>query len=189
MGRPAARELSLGDDVRALVTDRDGRIWMAFGDEDEGVYGDHPTAHPGLTAADTAGRVVWRPGPGELPGWPLEGLAAATEGRAAWPARYPDSSGGHLTRIDPAGGPSSSVKCPVRLPIGFAISGRRGVFLTGEGETVRANRSARTGRRPGAGGSSCPAGPAGSGRTAGTACCGSGPGTSGTRWRAGQDLT
>ncbi|MFF1902391.1 hypothetical protein [Kitasatospora sp. NPDC058218] len=133
-GRPA-RELSLGDDVQALVTDRDGRIWMAFGDE--GIYGDHPMAHPGLTAADTAGRVLWRPGPGELPGYPLEGLAAATEGRAAWLAWYPDSSGSYLTRIDPSGGPSSSVKCPVRQPVGFAISGRRGVFLTGRGEVVR----------------------------------------------------
>ncbi|MFE2721931.1 hypothetical protein [Kitasatospora sp. NPDC059327] len=137
-GRPA-RELSLGDDVGALVTDRDGRIWLAFGDE--GIYGDHPLAHSGLTAVDSAGRVVWRPGRGELPDFPLEGLAAATEGRAAWLAWYPDSSGSHLTRIDPAGGPSSSVRCPVREPVGFAITGGRGVFLTAEGEIVRCERA------------------------------------------------
>ncbi|MER7702255.1 hypothetical protein ABTX81_05045 [Kitasatospora sp. NPDC097605] len=138
-GRPV-RDLALGDDLRALTTDREGRIWMAFGDE--GIYGDHPLAHPGLTAVDPGGRVVWRPGEGELPESPLEGLAAATEGTSAWLAWYPDSSGSLLTRIDPAAGTSRSVPSPVRLPLGFAVTGDRGVFLTGDGELAWYGRTA-----------------------------------------------
>ncbi|MER6396925.1 hypothetical protein ABT263_12850 [Kitasatospora sp. NPDC001603] len=127
-------ELVLGDDIRTLVADRDGRIWMAFGDE--GIYGDHPMAHPGLVGADPAGRMVWRPGPDELPGYPLEGLAGATEGRAVWLAWYPGSTASYLTRIDPAGR-SVSRRSPVRLPLGFAVGGRQGIFLTHAGELVR----------------------------------------------------
>ncbi|MFE3501687.1 hypothetical protein [Kitasatospora sp. NPDC059160] len=128
-GTPGA-ELVLGDDTGVLVTDRDGRIWMAYGDE--GIYGDHPTATAGLLAADARGRVVWSPT--GLPADPLEGLAGATEGRCAWLAWYPSSSGSHLTRIDPADGSSGTVPCPARQPVGFAVRGREGVFLTGGGE-------------------------------------------------------
>ncbi|MFB7615606.1 hypothetical protein [Kitasatospora sp. NPDC056181] len=122
-----ARELTLGHCIQALVTDRDGRIWMAYGDE--GVHGDHPASQTGLHGMDTAGRTVWSPERGELPGYPLEGLAAATEGRAVWLAWYPDTKGSFLTRVDPAGGPSSSLPLPVREPVGFAVRGDRAVFL------------------------------------------------------------
>ncbi|KJS55592.1 hypothetical protein VM98_12375 [Streptomyces rubellomurinus subsp. indigoferus] len=128
-GTPEA-ELSLGDDMPVLVTDRDGRIWMAYGDE--GIFGDHPMAVAGLRAADTAGRAVWSPS--GLPGEPLEGLAGATEGGCAWLAWYPSSSGSYLTRVDPVGGASTTTRSPVRLPIGFAVRGREGVFLTKDGE-------------------------------------------------------
>ncbi|MBO1416532.1 hypothetical protein [Streptomyces sp. FH025] len=126
------RVLGLGDDIRALVTDRDGRIWMAYGDE--GIYGDHPLAHHGLLGVDTHGRTVWRPEQRKLPAYPLEGLAGATEGRYAWLAWYPSSSGSHLTRIDPADGSSNTVRLPVRVPVGFAVRGREGVFLSRGGE-------------------------------------------------------
>ncbi|MFD7584083.1 hypothetical protein ACFV84_01380 [Kitasatospora sp. NPDC059811] len=124
------RELALGDDVRVLVTDRDGRIWMAYGDE--GIYGDHPMAAAGLRAADTRGRVVWSPD--KLPSYPLEGLAGATDGRSAWLAWYPSPSVSHLTRIDAVDRPSTTVPCPVRLPVGFAVHGGQGVFLSSGGE-------------------------------------------------------
>ncbi len=127
------RELRLGDDVRALVTDRNGRIWTAYGDE--GIYGDHPMSFAGLRGADTHGRVVWSPDHRkELPGYPLEGLAGATEGRYAWLAWYPSSSGSYLTRIEETAGTSTTVPCPVRLPVGFAVRAREGVFLTSGGE-------------------------------------------------------
>ncbi|WP_380285994.1 hypothetical protein [Kitasatospora purpeofusca] len=173
-GRPV-RELALGDDLLVLTTDRAGRIWMAFGDE--GIYGDHPVAHPGLTAADPGGRVVRRPQEGELPGRPLEGLAAATEGMAAWPAWYPDSLVSLLTRVDPADGTSRSVPSPVPEPLGFAITGDRGVFLTRAGGSARYGRSA-DGVCSGSRGRSTA-----SARTAGTGCCGSGRATPGTGWR------
>ncbi|MFJ7273276.1 hypothetical protein [Kitasatospora sp. NPDC098663] len=124
------RELALGDDVQVLVTDRDGRIWMAYGDE--GIYGDHPMAAAGLRAADTHGRVVWSPD--KLPSYPLEGLAGATDGRSAWLAWYPSPSVSHLTRIDEVDRPSTTVPCPVRLPVGFAIHRGQGVFLSTGGE-------------------------------------------------------
>ncbi|MGA5816879.1 hypothetical protein ACPC54_03285 [Kitasatospora sp. NPDC094028] len=128
-GTPAA-ELALGDDMPVLVTDRAGRIWMAYGDE--GIYGDHPMATAGLRAADTAGRAVWSPS--DLPAHPLEGLAGATEGGCAWLAWYPGSSASYLTRVDPADGSSTTTRSPVRLPLGFAVRGREGVFLTRGGE-------------------------------------------------------
>ncbi|MGW7585550.1 hypothetical protein ACWGKU_32170 [Kitasatospora sp. NPDC054768] len=127
------RELLLGDDTPVLVTDRDGRIWMAYGDE--GIYGDHPMSCAGLRGADTHGRVVWSPDHRkDLPGYPLEGLAGATEGRYAWLAWYPGSSGSYLTRIEAADGTSSTVPCPVRTPVGFAVRAREGVFLSPGGE-------------------------------------------------------
>ncbi|GHF28361.1 hypothetical protein GCM10018790_02220 [Kitasatospora xanthocidica] len=132
------RELLLGDDIGVLVSDRDGRIWMAYGDE--GIYGDHPMAVPGLRAVDGTGRSVWSPRDrpqDRLPGYPLEGLAGATEGRYAWLAWYPSPSGSYLTRIDPVDGSSTTVPCPVRQPAGFAVRGREGVFLSGGGELTR----------------------------------------------------
>lgn len=178
-GRPA-RELTLGHDIQALVTDRDGRIWMAFGDE--GVYGDHPASQAGLLGTDAAGRTVWSPRRGELPGYPLEGLAGATEGRAVWLAWYPDSRGSHLTRIDPSTGTSSSLRLPVRLPVGFAIDGRRAVFLLGSGELVWCELTGKEWRERRRERLRVPGELDRGGRSAGTACSGSGRGTAGTGW-------
>ncbi|MFJ8625892.1 hypothetical protein ACIRD3_24035 [Kitasatospora sp. NPDC093550] len=143
------RVLGLGDDIRALVTDRGGRIWMAYGDE--GIYGDHPISAAGLRGVDTRGRVVWTPEQKKLPDYPLEGLAAATEGPYAWLAWYPSSSGSYLTRIDPADGSSTTVPCPVRVPLGFAVRGREAVFLDRGGELtwylLVGKEWKRTGRR------------------------------------------
>ncbi|MEV7597528.1 hypothetical protein AB0O91_09080 [Kitasatospora sp. NPDC089797] len=140
-------ELALGDDIRVLVTGRDGRIWMAYGDE--GIYGDHPLSCSGLRAVDTRGRSVWSPDRAGLPGHPLEGLAGATEGPRAWLAWYPGSSGSYLTRVDPADGTQFTVPCPVRLPVGFAIRGREGVFLSRDGELSRQLLVGKTWKRTG----------------------------------------
>ncbi|MFG2904071.1 hypothetical protein ACGF13_03230 [Kitasatospora sp. NPDC048286] len=141
-GSPA-RELQLGDDVQALTTDRDGRIWLAFGDE--GNYGDNPLARCGLLGLDTAGRIVWRPDFRELGDEPLEGLAAATEGRRTWLAWYGERS--HLTGIDPAEGEPVVMRLPARQPVGFAIAGDRAVFLQPGGELLRCERESRKGWR------------------------------------------
>ncbi|MFF4380258.1 hypothetical protein [Kitasatospora sp. NPDC001547] len=141
-GRPA-RELRLGDDIQALITDRDGRIWLAFGDE--GNHGDDPLGRCGLLGLDTAGRTVWRPDFEALGDEPLEGLAAATEGRRAWLAWYGDRS--HLTGIDPAGGEPVVLRLPARQPVGFAIAGDRAVFLQPDGQLVRCERESRKGWR------------------------------------------
>ncbi|RKT16940.1 hypothetical protein BX285_1300 [Streptomyces sp. 1114.5] len=141
-GRPG-RELQLGDDVRALITDRDGRIWLAFGDE--GNYGDNPIGRFGLVGLDSAGRTVWRPSVGELPDDPLEGLAAATEGRRTWLAWYGDNS--HLTGIDLTAGKPTAMRLPARQPVGFAIAGNRAVFLRPDGELIRCERESRKGWR------------------------------------------
>jgi hypothetical protein len=137
-GRPT-REIQLGDDIQAMTTDRDGRIWLAFGDE--GNYGDNPIGRCGLVGLDSAGRTVWQPAPGELGDDPLEGHAAATEGRRAWLAWYGDRS--HLTGIDAAGGGPVAMRLPARRPVGFAIAGDRAVFLQPDGELVRCEREGR----------------------------------------------
>ncbi|WP_405360445.1 hypothetical protein OG535_18760 [Kitasatospora sp. NBC_00085] len=121
------RELTLGHDIQALVTDRAGLIWLVYGDE--GVYGGHFASQTGLHGMDAAGRTVWSPQRGELPAYPLEGLAAATEGRAVWLAWYPDTKGSFLTRIDPSGAAALSLPLPAREPVGFAVGGERAVFL------------------------------------------------------------
>ncbi len=141
-GRPG-RELQLGDDVQALITDRDGRIWLSFGDE--GTYGDNPIGRCGLAGLDTTGRIVWRPAPGDLPDHPLEGLAAATEGRRTWLAWYGENS--HLTGIDPTAGKPVAMRLPTRQPVGFAIAGDRAVFLQPDGELIRCERESRKGWR------------------------------------------
>ncbi|MEV7774393.1 hypothetical protein [Kitasatospora sp. NPDC086791] len=146
-----ARELQLGDDIQALTTDRDGRIWLAFGDE--GNYGENPLGRCGLLGLDAAGRIVWRPDLNALGDSPPEGLAAATEGRRAWLAWYGDS--GRLTGIDPGGargdgrgdGRAVAMRLPARQPMGFAIAGDRAVFLERGGELVRCERESRKGWR------------------------------------------
>ncbi|MFE6049608.1 hypothetical protein ACFQ6N_02500 [Kitasatospora sp. NPDC056446] len=137
------RSLQLGDDIQALTTDRDGRIWLAFGDE--GNYGDNPIGRCGLVGLDTAGRTVWQPDFKQLGDYPLEGLAAATEGRRAWLAWYGER--GHLTGIDPAGGEPLTVPLPGRQPMGFAIAGDRAVFLERGGDLIRCEREPRKGWR------------------------------------------
>ncbi|MGW3038562.1 hypothetical protein ACWC9T_00630 [Kitasatospora sp. NPDC001159] len=127
------RKLQLGDDIQALVTDRDGRIWLAFGDE--GCYGDNPLARHGLLGLDDAGRTVWEPDSEQLPGDPLEGLAAATEGRRVWLAWYGDRT--FLTAVDPGGASSTGMRLPARQPVGIAVVEDRAVFLQPDGELVR----------------------------------------------------
>ena len=137
-GEPAVAFL-LGDDVQALVTDRTGRIWTAYGDE--GVYGHHQESQAGLAGWDARGRPVWSPGRA-LPAWPLEGCAAATEDAAVWLAWYSENLTTFLTRIDPATGDATSRPSPVPDPHGFAVRDDRSVLVrrtSGGAEIVHAD--------------------------------------------------
>ncbi|MEW2140284.1 hypothetical protein AB0892_27455 [Streptomyces sp. NPDC005409] len=111
----------IGDDIDYIVTDRDGGIWTAYGDE--GIYGDHPEAGAGLARWDTDGLHTWSP-QGRLPVWPLGGSAAATEGAVVWLAWY-SHGGAFLSRVDPASGDISSYRNPVRDTHGIAVRGSR----------------------------------------------------------------
>lgn len=117
----------VGDDVPALVTDRSGSIWVAYGDE--GIYGGHPEAAGGLAGWNTVGRAIWTP-EGRLPDAPLEGCTAATEDDRVWLVWCSGSSRGStfLTRITPSTGEVTSWPSPVRDPDGFAVRGRRAVL-------------------------------------------------------------
>ncbi|MEU9240881.1 hypothetical protein [Streptomyces sp. NPDC048385] len=129
------REFCVGDDIPALVTDRRGGIWTAYGDE--GIYGGHPESAAGLAGWDTEGRATWHPG-GRLPDHPLEGCTAATEGDRVWLVWYSGSrTGTHLTRITPSTGEVTSHRSPVRDPDGFAVRGDRAVL-------TRRNHNKRT---------------------------------------------
>ncbi|WP_369226721.1 hypothetical protein AB5J52_39445 [Streptomyces sp. R39] len=119
-------EFCVGDDIPALVTDRHGGIWTAYGDE--GIYGGHPESAAGLAGWDTEGRATWHPR-GRLPDHPLEGCTAATEDDRVWLVWYSGSrSGTHLTRIIPSTGEVTSHRSPVRGPDGFAVRGDRAVL-------------------------------------------------------------
>ncbi|MFH9863012.1 hypothetical protein [Streptomyces sp. NPDC017202] len=119
-------EFCVGDDIPALVTDRHGRIWTAYGDE--GVYGGHPQSAAGLAGWDTDGRATWHPR-GRLPDHPLEGCTAATEDDQVWLVWYSGSrTGTFLTRITPSTGEVTSHRSPVRDPDGFAVRGDRAVL-------------------------------------------------------------
>ncbi|MGW2543314.1 hypothetical protein ACWC5I_21155 [Kitasatospora sp. NPDC001574] len=117
----------IGDDIPALVTDRGGSIWTAYGDE--GVYGEHPESTAGLAGWSATGRAVWAPG-GRLPDEPLEGCAAATEGDRVWLVWYSGTRSDEtfLTRITPSTGEVTSRPSPVRDPDGFAVRDRRAVL-------------------------------------------------------------
>ena len=117
----------VGDDIPALVTDRHGTIWTAYGDE--GIYGGHPESAAGLAGWSTSGRAQWTPD-GRLPDAPLEGCTAATEDDKVWLVWYSGSSRGgtFLTRITPSTGEVKSWPSPVRDPDGFAVRGRRAVL-------------------------------------------------------------
>ncbi|MFH9751285.1 hypothetical protein [Streptomyces griseus] len=125
-GSPEA-EFCLGDDIAALVTDADGSIWTAYGDE--GIYGDHPESGAGLAGWNARGEAIWSPG-GRLPDHPLQGCAAATEDHRVWLVWYPGSSRGgtFLTRITPTTGAVTSYRSPLQRPDGFAVRGNRAVF-------------------------------------------------------------
>ncbi|MEV7524915.1 hypothetical protein [Streptomyces sp. NPDC091371] len=123
-GRPE-HSLCLGDDIQALVTDRSGGIWIAYGDE--GIYGGHPESGAGLAGWNSEGVADWAPA-GRLPDWPLEGCTAATEGDSVWLVWY-SPKGTFLTRITPSTGEVTSYRSPVRDPDGFAVRGTR-VVLT-----------------------------------------------------------
>lgn len=116
----------IGDDIPALVTDRSGGIWTAYGDE--GIYGGHPESQAGLAGWDMQGRAIWSP-QGRLPDWPLEGCTAATEGEHVWLVWYSGTgSGTSLTRITPSTGAVTSWRSPVFDPDGFAVSGNRAIL-------------------------------------------------------------
>lgn len=117
----------VGDDIPALVTDREGTIWTAYGDE--GIYGGHPESGAGLAGWDGEGHATWAPGD-RLPGLPLEGLTAATEGDRVWLVWYSGTrhGGTFLTRITPSTGEVTSWPSPVDLPDGLAVRGDRAVL-------------------------------------------------------------
>ncbi|MEV7283049.1 hypothetical protein AB0O01_00530 [Streptomyces sp. NPDC093252] len=117
----------IGDDIPALVTDRGGSIWTAYGDED--IYGGHPESAAGLACWSADGRATWAP-EGRLPAVPLEGCTAATEGDRVWLVWCSGSrrGGTFLTRITPSTGEVASWPSPVRVPDGFAVHGRRAVL-------------------------------------------------------------
>ncbi|MFJ6994370.1 hypothetical protein [Streptomyces sp. NPDC003090] len=117
----------VGDDIPALVTDREGSIWTAYGDE--GIYGGHPESTAGLAGWSADGRATWAPG-NRLPDMPLEGCTAATEGDHVWLVWYSGSrrGGTFLTRITPSTGEVTSWPSPVHDPDGFAVRGHRAVL-------------------------------------------------------------
>lgn len=120
------REYCVGDDIPALITDRRGRIWTAYGDE--GIYGGHPESAAGLAGWNSDGRATWAP-EGRLPAHPLEGCTAATEGDRVWLVWYAgNGSGTFLTRITPTTGEVTSYSSPVDDPDGFAVLGNRAVL-------------------------------------------------------------
>lgn len=55
-------EFCVGDDIPALITDRRGGIWTAYGDE--GVYGHHPESWAGLAGPISHNRISTRTGAG-----------------------------------------------------------------------------------------------------------------------------
>ena len=119
-------EFCVGDDIPALVTDRHGGIWTAYGDE--GIYGGHPESGAGLAGWNTEGRATWGPGD-RLPAQPLEGCTAATEDDRVWLVWYTHSrSGTFLTRVTPSTGEVTSHRSPVHQPDGFAVRGDRAVL-------------------------------------------------------------
>jgi hypothetical protein len=124
-GRPEC-EFCIGDDIPALITDHRGGTWTAYGDE--GIYGGHPESGAGLAGWSTIGRAMWAP-KGRLPGAPLEGCTAATEGDQVWLVWYAgNGSGTFLTRITRTTGEVTSYPSPVDSPDGFAVRGNRAVL-------------------------------------------------------------
>ncbi|MFE4250621.1 hypothetical protein ACFRU3_14125 [Streptomyces sp. NPDC056910] len=117
----------IGDDIPALVTDREGSIWTAYGDE--GIYGGHLESAGGLAGWNAEGQATWAPD-GRLPDLPLEGCTAATEDDRVWLIWYSGSrrGGTFLTRIVPSTGEVTSWPSPVRDPDGFAVRGHRAVL-------------------------------------------------------------
>ncbi|MFJ6609195.1 hypothetical protein ACIQPT_02860 [Streptomyces sp. NPDC091289] len=126
-GSPDA-EFCLGDDIATLVTDADGGIWTAYGDE--GIYGGHPESGEGLAGWNVRGEATWSPG-GRLPDHPLQGCTAATEDDRVWlvwsSAGF-RKGGTFLTRITPSTGAVTSYPSPVTRVDGFAVRGDRAVF-------------------------------------------------------------
>ncbi|MFF9207487.1 MULTISPECIES: hypothetical protein [unclassified Streptomyces] len=49
----------IGDDISALVTDREGSIWTAYGDD--GIFGGHPESAARLAGWNADGRATWAP--------------------------------------------------------------------------------------------------------------------------------
>ncbi|MGW7080392.1 hypothetical protein [Streptomyces sp. NPDC054866] len=125
-GTPEA-EFCVGDDIPALVTDADGGIWTAYGDE--GIYGGHPESGAGLAGWNTLGQASWTP-EGRLPDHPLQGCTAATENKQVWLVWYSGNSRGgtYLTQITPSTGDVVSYRSPVPAPDGFAVRGNRAMF-------------------------------------------------------------
>ncbi|MEV0096901.1 hypothetical protein [Streptomyces sp. NPDC050738] len=125
-GVPEA-EFCIGDDIPALITDVDGNIWTAYGDE--GIYGGHPESAAGIAGWNTRGEPIWTP-EGRLPDHPLHGCTAATENDRTWFAWSSGGSGGatFLTRITPSTGDVTSYPSPVPGPDGLAVRDNRAVL-------------------------------------------------------------
>ncbi|BCM64952.1 hypothetical protein L0F81_32825 [Streptomyces tricolor] len=117
----------IGDDIDYVITDRDGGIWTAYGDE--GIYGGHPESGAGLARWDSDGSPVWSP-QGRLPVWPLGGSAGATEGAMAWLAWF-SHKGAFVSRVDPATGDITSFPNPLRDTDGIAVRGTRMLLTHG----------------------------------------------------------
>ncbi|MCA1271398.1 hypothetical protein ACIPQH_22415 [Streptomyces rubiginosohelvolus] len=92
-GSPEA-ELCLGDDIAALVTDADGGIWTAYGDE--GIYGGHPESAAGLAGWSARGEAAWAP----VDGCPI------TPSRGAPPRPRTTGSGSSGTPAAPGAAPT-----------------------------------------------------------------------------------
>ncbi|MFJ8163606.1 hypothetical protein ACIRBY_22150 [Streptomyces sp. NPDC096136] len=123
-GQGVERAFCVGDDIPALVTDRRGGIWAAYGDE--GVHGHHPQSTAGLAGWNTKGVATWGP-QRRLPSDPLQGLTAATERDAVWLAWY-SHEGNYLSRVTPATGEVTTFRSPERGVDGLAVRGGRAVL-------------------------------------------------------------
>ncbi|WP_229859999.1 hypothetical protein [Streptomyces poonensis] len=127
------RQFCIGDDIAALVSDRQDRIWTAHGDE--GIFSGHPESGTGLAAWDAQGRSVWTAAK-EKPAPALQGCTAATDGDDVWLVWKAGTRGRetYLTRITPSTGETVHYLSPVPEPDGFAVHGARALLTARDHE-------------------------------------------------------